>query len=160
MLALIVRGADEETASQKVAKELGQNHWAVKQDWRRRDKWLPDFMSNATKTALEEIVISMKELLRQAWLTYKQSPSGSAVKVGALRELRSTIHDMAEIFQSSGLVLKLPERVEMSHVSETRLILERYQSIDAVIRRIEGRNLSENDSEQPLHSTQADAQTE
>lgn len=160
MLSLIARGVKEQTASEAVAKELNQKVYAVKKDWRRRHKWLPNFINADTKTALQEIVGSMKELLTQAWLTYTDAPSGTAVKVAAYRELRQTVHDMAEIFQSCGIVMKMPEQVEVSHVNETRLILERYQSIETVIRRIEGRSVSEDDSEQQVHPAQANEQAD
>lgn len=159
MLSLIVRGVREQTAAEEVAKALDQKPQAVKMDWRRRTRWLPDFINDETRTGLQEIVATMKELVSQAWNVYINAPPGTNVQVGAYRELRTTIRDMAEIFQSVGVVMKMPEKVEINNVNTTKLILERYQSIETVIRRIEGRSLSADSDEEQISAAQADSQT-
>lgn len=159
MLSLIVKGAKEREAAEEVAKDLNQTVDAVQKDWRRRERWLPDFVNTETSTAIQEIVVSMKELLRQAWLTYANSPDGTAIKVGAYRELRQTVHDMAEIFQSVGIVMKMPEKVEITNVNETRLILEQYEQINTTIQRIQAENLRENSPQEQVYSSQANNET-
>ena len=159
MLALMIRGVREKTASEEVAKALDQKPLAVKQDWRRRQRWLPDFINEDTKTGLQEIVASMKELVAHAWSVYLNAPPGTSVQVGAYRELRTTIRDMAEIFQSVGIVMKMPEQVEIRNVNTTKLILERYESIETVIRRIEGRSVPADSDEEQISAAQADSQT-
>lgn len=154
MLNLMVKGAPVTETVKQIAEKYNRTEGGIWNDWNRREKWVPQIVKLDGGTTLE-ILQGLKEVIRRAWFTHATAQQES-VKIAALKIVMEAYARFMDIAQSSGLLKKVPEQLEVKQSVNEQLTITLKQ-YDSVIRDLMGKDNS--NTEQPLDTTHTDTET-
>jgi len=93
-------------------REYDVSAQALYQDWRKRKMWIRDVVRLGDPTLIDEMLEGLKQIIPNAWYEYKTNPNPS-VKIASLKLAKDTYIDIIELLQSLGIIVKVPERLEV-----------------------------------------------
>ena len=81
-------------------------------DWRKRKHWIRDVVRLQDPALIDEMLEGLKQVLPRTWFVYTTTHNDS-IKIAALKLLKDTYTDIIELLQSLGIVIKVPDQIEV-----------------------------------------------
>ncbi len=143
MLKLRAQGVTLRTIIDDFISKYSVSEQALYQDWRKRVTWASQVVQLDDPALINELIQGLRQIIPNAWYEYKTNPNPS-VKLGALKLAKETYMNIIEVLQSIGIVVKLPEKLEVTGELDLNLLAEYEQALE----RARQRNI------QPIHPTE------
>lgn len=83
----------------------------IYKDWETRDKWMPQIMRKQSSTINHELIEGIRQVIPRLWVEAERGDNSSA-RVAALMGLLKAYVQFYELLQSSGIIEKVPEKLE------------------------------------------------
>ena len=86
---------------------------ALYKDWKNRKRWIRQVVRLQDPSLIDEMLEGLKQVIPRAWFMYTTTQNDS-IKIAALKLATQTYIEIIELLQSLGIVIKVPERLEIT----------------------------------------------
>lgn len=126
---------------------------AIYIDWQKREQWIQQVVRLQDPSLIDEMLEGLKQVIPRAWFLYTTTQNDS-IKIAALKLARDTYTEIIGLLQSLGIVVKMPDKLEVKE--DVSFLLKTYED---AIERASNRNIHKDGIKQQVDSEASPATT-